>query len=335
MDVIPQPVSPWDLRADDFPVDGTCREKLAFLIRYALLAPSTRNTQPWQFVIAPQAVEIHLDTTRWQRVADSDRREMFISLGCALENLLIAATHFGYRTAADYLSGVDERTPVVRVRFEGVGRLPAAPPDPRFKVLTHRRTHHGSYDGAPVEAEHLEALHDACTEPGMSVHWITSDEGRAQVDALVMRADAVLLSNPDYRHELGELIGSGVFGAPWLLAAVGRFAVAHLMSAASFSKADHKALMSSPAIGVICAHANSRPAQVRAGQVLERIYLAATIRGLSLQPVSQLLQLPETADAVAAMLPDHACVPLQPFRLGHASPPRVHTPRRPLEEVLR
>ena len=335
MDVIPQPPSPWDLRADDFPVHGTDPEKLSFLVRYALLAPSTRNTQPWKFVVGRDSVEMHLDVTRWQRVADADQREMFVSLGCALENLLIAATHFGYHTAADYLSGVDEHTPAVRVRFEGCGRVPATPPDPRFKVLTHRHTHHGVYDGAPVEAEHLAALNDACTEPGLRVHWITTDEGRVQVDALVMRADAVLLSNPEYRHELGELIGTGVFGTPWLLATLGRFAVSHLMPASSFSKADHRALMSSPVIGIICAQANSHQAQIRVGQVLERIYLAATLRGLSLQPVSQLLQLPETADAVAGMLPDIACVPLQPFRLGHASPPRVHTPRRSLEEVLR
>jgi hypothetical protein len=327
MDVIPQPPSPWDLRADDFPVHGTDSEKLGFLVRYALLAPSTRNTQPWTFVVRADAVEMHLDDTRWQRVADADKREMFISLGCALENLLIAATHFGYRAAADYLSGVDDHTPVVRVRLEGHGRLPTAPPDPRFKVLTHRHTHHGVYDGSPVEPEHLAALSEACTEPGLRIQWVTSDAGRAQVDALVMRADAVLLANPEYRHELGELIGTGVFGTPWLLATVGRFAVSHLMPASSFSKADHRVLMSSPAIGVICAPANTHQAHVRVGQVLERIYLAVTLRGLNLQP--------ETADALAGLLPDHGCVPLQPFRLGHASPPRVHTPRRSLEEVLR
>ena len=101
-------------------------EKLSFLVRYALLAPSTRNTQPWKFVVGRDSVEMHLDITRWQRVADADQREMFISLGCALENLLIAATHFGYRTAADYLSGVDDQTPAVRVRFEGDGRLPTS-----------------------------------------------------------------------------------------------------------------------------------------------------------------------------------------------------------------
>jgi len=334
MDVIPLPPSPWDISPDDFPRHGSDADRLRFLVRYALLAPSTRNTQPWRFRVADGNVELHLDLERWQRVADADQREMFISLGCALENLLIAATHFGYHTAADYLSGVDDDTPVVRVRFEP-GGLAGKTPDPRFDALTRRRTNHGVYDGTPVPREELGLLCESCTEPGLRLHWITDDEGRAKVDALVMRADAILLSSPEYRHELGEIIGTGAFGTPWLLATLGRFAVSHLMPVSSFSKADHKALMSSPALGVICAPAGTRLAQVRVGQVLERLYLAATLRGLALQPVSQILQLDETHDGLSALLPEHFGVPLQPFRLGHAAGPRAHTPRRSLDEVLR
>ncbi|MGE0462732.1 MAG: hypothetical protein AB7Q16_15315 [Vicinamibacterales bacterium] len=332
MDVIPQPPNPWDLDPDDFPRDGSEADRLRFLVRYALLAPSTRNTQPWRFRVTADCVELHLDLSRWQRIADADQREMFISLGCALENLLIAATHFGYRTAADYLSGVDDETPVVRVRFES-GGVVGAVPDPRFEAITRRRTNHGVYDGTPVSREELELLCESCTEPGLKLHWITDEAGRARVDALVMRADAVLLSDAEYRRELGEVIGSGALGAPWLIATLGRFAVSYLMPASSFSKADHKALMSSPAIGVICAPASTRQAQVRVGQVLERLYLAATYRGLSLQPVSQILEVDETGDELG-MLVAHAGVPIQPFRLGHASSSRTHTPRRALDEVL-
>jgi nitroreductase len=333
MDVIPQLPSPWDISPDDFPREGSETDRLRFLIRYALLAPSTRNTQPWRFRVANDSVELHLDLSKWQRIADADQREMFISLGCALENLLIAATHFGYRTAADYLSGVDDDTPVVRVRVEA-GVPAGTAPDPRFDAITRRRTNHGVYDGTPVPHDQLEMLCESCTEPGLRVEWITDEDGRAKVDALVMRADAVLLSDPEYRHELGEIIGAGAFGTPWLLATLGRFAVSHLMPVSSFSKADHKALMSSPALGVICAPASTRQAQVRVGQVLERLYLAATLRALALQPVSQILQLDETREALSALLPDRAGVPIQPFRLGHAPPPRLHTPRRSLDEVL-
>jgi nitroreductase len=332
MDVIPQLPSLRDITPTTFP-ERERRRSASIPHCYALLAPSTRNTQPWRFRVADGCVELHLDLDRWQRIADADQREMFISLGCALENLLIAATHFGYRTAADHLSGVDDETPVVRVRFEP-GVPFARAPDPRFDALTRRRTNHGVYDGTPVSREELDILCESCTEPGLRLHWITDEAGHARVDAMVMRADAVLLSSSEYRHELGEIIGTGAFGTPWLIATLGRFAVSHLMPVSRFSKADHKALMSSPALGVICAPAATRQAQVRVGQVLERLYLAATLRGLALQPVSQILQLDETRDELSALLPEQIGVPIQPFRLGHASSPRVHTPRRSLDEVL-
>lgn len=334
MDIVTRPPTPWDVSREAFPREGSEADRLRFLLRYAVLAPSTRNTQPWRFRVEDDRIELHADLERWQRVADPDQREIFISLGCALENLLIAARHFGYRSTADYLSGVDEATPAVRVRVEP-GVPMTVTPDPRFEALCLRRTNHGVYDGSPVAADDLAALAEACSEPELRLHWITDAEGRAQVDDLVMRADAELLSDPDYLHELGEVIGTGAFGTPWLLATIGRFAVAHLPVAARMARADHLAVMSAPAIGIICAHASTRPAQVRVGQVLERIYLTATVRGLSLQPISQLLQVEAVREALSAMLPGASAVPLQPFRIGRASAPRVHTPRRDVDEVVR
>ncbi|MDH4064016.1 MAG: hypothetical protein OEW19_06425 [Acidobacteriota bacterium] len=334
MDVLPQPPSPWEIDPTAFPREGSEADRLRFLLRYALLAPSTRNTQPWQFRVSHTEVELHLDMARWQRVADADQREMYISVGCALENLLVAAAHYGYRTAADGIASNRHPTLVARVRFMPHDVPPPSVGDPRFEAMRRRRTEHGVYDGTPVAAEDLTALSEVSLEPGQRLDWITDDAGRHAVDELVMRADALLLSRPDYRHELGELIGTGAFGAPWLIATVGRFAVSYLMPAASFAKADHKAITSSPVLGVISAHTGTREAQVRAGQLLERLYLEGTVRGLSLQPVSQLLQTDETREALTALLPDPAWVPLQPLRLGHAKPHDSHTPRRALDEVL-
>ena len=147
-------------------------------------------------------------------------------------------------------------------------------------------------------------------------------------------ADALLFARPEYRQELADLIGSGAFGTPWLLAIIGRFAVAHLVSASRVAAADHRALESAAAISIISAQSESREAQVRAGQVLQRLYLEATLRGLCLQPVSQPLEADETREAVASLLPDPRWHPLQPFRLGYGTPPRTRSPRRPLEDVL-
>ena len=88
--------TPRQIKEHDFPRDGDSVEKLKFLLRYAILAPSSHNTQPWKFSVAEDEIRVLVVRTRWLKVADPDQRELYISVGCALENLLIAAEHFGY-----------------------------------------------------------------------------------------------------------------------------------------------------------------------------------------------------------------------------------------------
>jgi nitroreductase len=72
------------------------------LIRYATLAPSGHNTQPWKFSIKENSIRIFPDFTRHLTVVDPDNRELYISLGCALENLVIAARYAGYDSEVEY-----------------------------------------------------------------------------------------------------------------------------------------------------------------------------------------------------------------------------------------
>ena len=95
-------VTPWQINEQDFPRDEDSTEKSKFLLRYAILAPSSHNTQPWKFSIGEDEIRIFVDKTRWLKVADSDQRELHVSIGCALENLLIAAEHFGYALQVTY-----------------------------------------------------------------------------------------------------------------------------------------------------------------------------------------------------------------------------------------
>ena len=86
----------------DYPESGSPEARLAFLVRYAAIAPSSHNTQPWSFEVGEGGVDLHIEEAGWLRVADQDRRELHVSLGCALENLLVAAEHFGYGHRTTY-----------------------------------------------------------------------------------------------------------------------------------------------------------------------------------------------------------------------------------------
>lgn len=74
---------------------------LADILYHASLAPSGHNTQPWKVRVAsPDRLLVGSAPDRWLPEVDPDNRELLLSIGCFLENLLVAAGHHGY--AVDY-----------------------------------------------------------------------------------------------------------------------------------------------------------------------------------------------------------------------------------------
>ena len=65
------------------------------LVRYATLAPSSHNTQCWKFALDGQSISILPDLSRRCPVVDPDDHHLYVSLGCAAENLVQAAQALG------------------------------------------------------------------------------------------------------------------------------------------------------------------------------------------------------------------------------------------------
>jgi hypothetical protein len=93
-------------------------------------------------------------------------------------------------------------------------------------------------------------------------------------------------------------------------------------------------LNSTPALGFIISSENDRTSQVKAGQLLERVWLTATALNIRVQPMSQALEVPQTKEVLARLVPDNGSYLQQTFRLGYAPPETEYTPRRPMKEVI-
>ena len=91
---MPNNYASWSVSIQDFWNITDEREKLCFLVRFAILAPSTHNSQPWKFHIDNNTITIEPDLSLALRVSDPHNRHLLISLGCALENILIAADYY-------------------------------------------------------------------------------------------------------------------------------------------------------------------------------------------------------------------------------------------------
>jgi nitroreductase len=314
--------------------DAPPEDQFRALLRYAVLAPSSHNSQPWQFEIGRDRLRVFADRSRWLRVADADQRELFLSVGCALENLLIAADHFGVENGVTYCPEGETSDLVAEIHL---GRS-AEPADvlraPLFSAIAARHTNHREYDGRPLPDDVITSLQGQASQEGIEIRLMADAEVRRRVETLVVRADALQFADPAWRHELAHWLSQGVFGSGWLMSKMSALAVGYLNLGESTSKKDTGLLRSAAALGVVTCREPDRTSQVQSGQAFERIFLMATARGIQLQPMNQVLQVPSVREEFAALLPTGWGVPQIVFRLGYAEP-ESHTPRRPLEEVLR
>ena len=326
----------WRMTEQSFPGTFPIEEQLRFLLRYAILAPSTRNSQPWRFTVDGNAVLVRADPTRWQPVADPGRRELHLSLGCALENLLVAAECVGYRHTVAYFPEPNDRNLVAVTSFNpGPRPSPSPRPEITLETLQVRHTERRPFSPHAVPPETVEHLRTIPGEPGVRLELSDAAERRRQVDVLNVRALGTLFGSTEYRDELARTVGEGSFGGAWLTNQLGRVALQHVSIARRLARQDSQALLSAPLIGVIGSLADGPAEQVRSGRLLERLWLTATAHGLVLQPLSQALQVPPLRAEVAARFPEGGRYPQQLFRLGLPASRSVHaTPRRPVEDAL-
>ena len=327
--------SPWRLLPDRFPVMLPKQEQLKFLLQYAILAPSTKNTQPWGFSVGEDTIGIFADLSRWQPVADRGRRELYMSLGCALENLLVAIEDFGFAHSVKYHPHSTNDELAATVTVHPGGDRSGYRTGLSLSSITERRTHHGLYANEPVTAASRERLLHCCGDLGLRIDLTEDTAIQARVIELNLHANEMEFADPAFRKELGYWVGQGVFGTPRVLAKLGQVLLSRVNFGRAIGKRNTAVLASAPLIGLIGANSDDRPTQVRAGQALERVWLHATSMGLALQPMSQALEIPALRAELGAVISDGGWIAQQVFRVGYPirAVPR-HTPRRPLDEVL-
>lgn len=328
----------WEVSERDFPADGALDAQLRFLVRYAILAPSVKNTQPWLFKVGGGTIRVYADLERRLPVTDPDCRELFISVGCALENLLVAAEHFGLRFDVAYFPQGDQDALAASVTFAVSGSRSFSAPRAtiRFDALVRRHNDNGAFRPDAVRPVLREQLQACAFEPDLRLDLSDDHLFRRWVDELTTEADRAEFANPHFRQELGRLIGAGTFGAGGLVSQVARLLVSRLDIGDSVAQQDRAIIESAPILGLVLATEDTRRVHVRAGQLFERVWLTATSMGLAVHPMSQTMRIPELRTAVAELLPESGWMPQHLFRLGYSARkgrPRL-SPRRPVTDVL-
>ena len=150
----------------------------------------------------------------------------------------------------------------------------------------------------------------------------------------MVRTDQIQYADVNYKSELGHWLGQGVMGPTGVQALIDQMFVVFLDAAPEQIRKDIELVNSTPTLGFVTTKENDRESMVLAGQAFERLWLAATALGLSVHPMSQALEVPETKAELSRLLAPFSGNVQQIFLLGYAKTEKERTVRRPLEEVM-
>jgi hypothetical protein len=326
----------WEISEQDFPATAPIELQLRFLLGYAILAPSTRNTQPWRFAVEANTMQLFADPERGQPVSDPDERELYISLGCALENLLVAAEHFGFRHEVTYFPEPGNAELAASVAFAPGGTPSPARAGITLETIVRRHNDNSVYHSAPVPEEVRRRLQACRMEPELRLDLTDDRLFRRWVEQFTLEADHLEFADPTFREELGYWIRQEVFGLPKVLSRLGSLAVSRLDLGDPVAKQDQKIVESAALLGLVSATNDTHLAHILTGQLFERLWLTATAMAVSLHPMSQTMRHPALRAEMAELIPARGWVPQHVFRVGHSfreGEPYRHTPRRPLGDV--
>jgi nitroreductase len=329
------------------------------LVRAAILAANPHNTQPWLFHVTQTQITLFADRRRTIGAIDPFLGEMHIGLGCALENLLLAATANGYLTQVSLLPDASDETWVARIDLAPG----AATVSDLYQAIPQRHTNRYPYDtGRPVTGATLGALSALNSDPEVRVFWFASAPMRKQVGDLLVEAAHALVADKTqdgdsarwYRATWQDVqqdrdgITLDAAGLPDLTRALGKMLPPQSQEQqdATFLQNTADQAQTAGAFGLLTVRdAQDRAQQLRGGRLLEHMYLWATKDGLAMQPLNAVVEraarevilgiTPRFGNALAALVGDPAWQTLLAFRIGYSTHEGLRSPRRSVDQVVK
>ncbi len=310
------------------------------LVRAVCLAASSHNTQPWRFEVTPTAVVIRPDRHRRCPVVDPDDAHLYRSLGCAAENLVVAASGQGLGAKVRY-DAVDDAVVV------DLAPDPDVVPSPWLPALPTRQCTRLPFDGTTLPPEHLARLEEAVRAPNVRAVLLTGRTALESFGELVARGDRAQLRDRRFRSELLRWVR---FNAPaelrrrdglagrcsrqpalptWLGRALAPFVITSRVQEAT----DRHAIATSAAVAVLLASDDTPATWVEVGRAVERMLLEAASLDVRTAFVNQPIEVVALHDELARLVgPGTDRVQLA-VRLGRG-PVAPYSIRRRTEEVI-
>ena len=274
------------------------------ILRLASLAPNGHNTQPWTVtIVEPNRWIIGTDAARWLPAVDPENREMLLSIGAFLENLVLAAESVGYTAGITIVANTPKDKNIMEITLakSTPKRLP-------LERITTRRTIKNNFLAKEISSEDIAFMSDG--NPDQRFHYFpaTSQQGKYLAEG-TLEANRIQAEREPAQEELADWIRwsnnevkkhkDGLTPASMEITGFAGWYVRTFYNrndvlSKSFKEATIKQVTKqvNTCSGwiVITSEDSSIPTLLETGRVFQRMFLKVRERMIAIHPMTQMLE---------------------------------------------
>ena len=278
----------------------------ASILSAGIAAPSADNSQPWRFAWSGDELDLHIDAERSGHVSDTRYVLSDLAAGACLENMMIHARSLGYAADLQTFPGDDDELWVARIHWRRDSE--AGQPEPLAAAIEQRHTDRSFPWRGPITAEIQTRLDtQARLIPGQRLYWPSTPRQRKAALSVIRQAETLRFKSPTLH---AELFSSIRFSAGWhatceeglppaalaveppmrplfqalrrpaLMSALNRLGTASVLG----WRSAWLPIRLSPGLCLLVIPSTARSDVLAGGRALQRVWLQATLAGLSVQP---------------------------------------------------
>ncbi len=317
---------------------------MKYCIEAGILAANIHNTQPWNFKIIDNTIELR---PRWEYhlpYADPSGRNLLITLGCCITNIEVAAAFCGYRTIIK-TSNTQIRKTTVKLIFERNFFVKNLHNLCRF--IPHRFSNKYPYDSTSIPLQNQTRL--SGLRVGNSKIFLRQDDiVRKKSATLTQKAVIILGKQITFAKELAQWLRTTdtkaddgmpgfVAGLSNIQTIIGKFVFNNIPGAlAILALKDKKLILSSPMVGVITSSGNTPTEFIDVGRLYQLMAVTAISMNIHSTIMHAVVENLNTNKELAEVFKLREDEKIQLFfRMGYSSIAEYHTPRRHLSFFLK
>lgn len=344
-------------------------EQLQYIVRFGTLAPNTHNAQPWAFFLSPKTFSIHIyvNRSRVLPASDKDGRQSLVSIGCAVENMMVTGDYYGKNGTLTLVNpeknnflplqnseeNIYSEVAILSFQEKEKNNLPLDP-EHLFLSILHRKVIRADYDREKeIDPAIIQEIQSAAISEKIELHLIQDAVRRQAIAEFQGQADGYVINSKKFSRELGDWllpndspshlgmpgIGFGLQDGEAERIHKGLCGEAKLEpeDGLKFALGGKMGMEKSPFIGFLTAEKDEPEYWIEVGQAMEKLFLLCTRKNIATAVHAGIVEVSLINRIFAATLGTTKRI-MAVFRLGYVKNPedakRPHAPRLPLEEVI-